>query len=75
MISVSQWYIDTDKLFSKFIKQCLHNLINQNGIFKNHCSWVQQIFSIGNKRPLTEDDIFPIEPRLRSERLTALLEQ
>ena len=39
------------------------------------CSWMQKIFRIGNKRPLTEDDLFPIQPRLQSERLTALLEQ
>ena len=38
-------------------------------------SWVQSIFTIGNQRELTEDDVFPIDPRLQSERLTALLEQ
>lgn len=38
-------------------------------------SWVNSIFSTGYKRPLTPDDIFEIDPRLKSERLTALLEQ
>ena len=37
--------------------------------------WVQKIFQIGYKRTLTEEDVFPIDPRLKSERLTALLEQ
>ena len=37
--------------------------------------WVQKIFRIGNKRAIAEDDVFPIDPRLQSERLTALLEQ
>ncbi|KAL5251848.1 hypothetical protein ACHWQZ_G014863 [Mnemiopsis leidyi] len=37
--------------------------------------WVQKIFAIGYKRTLTEEDIYPIDPRLKSERLTALLEQ
>ncbi|XP_063690754.1 ATP-binding cassette sub-family C member 4-like [Bolinopsis microptera] len=37
--------------------------------------WIQKIFTTGYKRPLTKDDIFPIDPRLQSERLTALLEQ
>ena len=38
-------------------------------------SWTQKILTTGYERLLTEDDIFPIDPRLRSERLTALLEQ
>ena len=41
----------------------------------DRCRWVQKIFTTGNKRPLTEEDVFPIDPRLQSERLTALLEQ
>ncbi|XP_063685261.1 ATP-binding cassette sub-family C member 4-like [Bolinopsis microptera] len=46
------------------------------GIFRSITFWwVQKIFTTGNKRPLTEDDVFPIDPRLQSERLTALLEQ
>ena len=37
--------------------------------------WVEKIFKVGYKRTITEDDVFPIDPRLKSERLTALLEQ
>ena len=37
--------------------------------------WVQKLFTAGNKHPLTEEDIYPIETKLHCERLTALLEQ
>ena len=37
--------------------------------------WVQKLFTAGNDHPLTKEDVYPIETRLHSERLTALLEQ
>ncbi|XP_063678313.1 ATP-binding cassette sub-family C member 4-like isoform X2 [Bolinopsis microptera] len=37
--------------------------------------WVQKILSVGFQRTFSDDDVIPIDPRLQSERLTALLEQ
>ncbi|XP_063691934.1 ATP-binding cassette sub-family C member 4-like [Bolinopsis microptera] len=37
--------------------------------------WLQKVFGAGNRRTLTEDDIYPINPNFQSERLTGLLEQ
>ena len=59
-------------IFKNKIKSCYLKVYSLNQKF---IRWVQPILTLGNKRPLNSADIFPLDPRLQSERLTALIEQ
>ena len=58
-----------------FLNEIKSYFLKVYGLNRKFVRWVQPILTLGNKRPLNSADIFPLDPRLQSERLTALIEQ